>query len=237
MHIATASGFAPVDGAISAYYGAMGASANENKIVVTVDNLWVAKPLDYSSGKRMSGWWLIGPIYAFIQSMLYMFVNSGEDRLAQARQLGAIELPCNAADARKEMQKLYGKEYPDGAQFSKYTTQVVKDVFDYQYASIRKKIESSEEYDLQSYAKDGMIICVASGGAYAIDELAGISALCDLVVEQMKPEERKKKKGIINLITGTSAGSLNALYVSQIHDKVFQLGKQNKRSKDSEDKA
>ena len=79
-------------------------------------------------------------------------------------------------------------------------------------------VEESPDYDLDKYAEEGMVICVSSGGAYAVDELAGICALCDAVKERTQDNS-----GIINLITGTSAGSLNAIYVSQIHDLVFDL--------------
>lgn len=224
-NVSTVYGFAPVDGAVSAYYGAMGASSNQNKIIVTVFKSRKAQPLDYTSGSRFASWWLIGSAYSLFKAATYMLNNEGEDKLALSKQLGAVELPCAASEARQELKEKTGNEYPNGSEFSKYTNDKMHDIFNYQYDKIRKMIEEDPTYNLEKYAKEGMIICVSSGGAFAVDELAGICALCDAVNER-KPEERR---GIINLITGTSAGSLNAIYVSQIHDEVYNLNGDNKQ--------
>ena len=219
QNVSTVYGFVPVDGAVSAYYGAMGASVNENKIIVTVFPTKRAKPLDYSSGMRIASWWGVGSTYALLSSAMYMLNNEGADKLALAKQLGAVELGCDAYAARDELLDSTGEEFPNGAQFARYTVDVMLEIFNYQYDKIRKMVEESPIYDLDKYAREGMVICVSSGGAFAVDELAGICALCDAV--SARAEEGRD--GIINLITGTSAGSLNAVFVAQIHDEVYNL--------------
>ena len=221
-NVSTVYGFAPVDGAVSAYYGAMGASSNENKIIVTVFKTKKATPLNYTSGRRIASWWGIGSAYALFKAAMYMLNNEGADKLALAKQLGAVELGCDARGARVSMSEQTGKKYPSETEFSKYTKDVMREVFDFQYDRMRRHVEESPEYDLDRYASEGMVICVSSGGAYAVDELAGICALCDAVKARSQTGDK-----IINLITGTSAGSLNAVYVAQIHDEVYNLTQEN----------
>ena len=204
-NVATVYGYAPVDGAVSAAYGVVGAASKKNMIIITVYKTKTAKPLDYSGGSRRSGWWLLGAFIALIESTKYMLQNEGEDKLWITKQLGARELSCSATTARAEMKEKFERDFPDHKDFNQYNLKTSKEIFDTD--------------SLKKYATEGMVLCVSSGGAYAIDELSAICALCDVVMEQPDCNQG----GIINLITGTSAGALNALYISQIHDKIFGM--------------
>ena len=225
-NVASVNAFPVVDGAVSAAYGAIGAACKKNMVVVTVYKTKKAKPLDYKSGSRLAGWWLFGAFVSLYRSAVYAIQNEGEDKLAILKQMYDVkELCCKAKEARTELEEIEEKEMPDHAQFHKYDLPTIKKVFNHQYFKMRTQIKKEFSTDtLERYAREGFVCCVSSGGAYAIDELAAITALCDLVLEKVDPtDERQQKQGIINLITGTSAGSLNALYISQIHDKIFGL--------------
>jgi len=225
-NVSSAYAYAPVDGAVSAAYGAIGAACKKNMVVVTVYKTKKAKPLNYKGGSRIAGWWLLGAFVSFYRSAIYALQNEGEDKLAILKQMYDVkELCCKAKEARTELEEIEETEMPDHAQFHKYDLPTIKKVFNYQYSKMRALIKEEWSDDtLERYAREGFVCCVSSGGAYAIDELAAITALCDLVLEKVDPtDERQQKQGIINLITGTSAGSLNALYISQIHDKIFGL--------------
>ena len=218
-NVATTHGFIPVDGAVSAAYGAVGASSHKNKVIVTVHKTPKAKKLTYAEGWRPSNWWFIGAFWALAKSAMYLLENESDDKLKLAEQLGAKELNCSPGAARKVLGKKNKRKYPDHKGFNAYDMKTTKEIFEYQYTTGRKEIQEHFENEIKSYAEDGVVIAVSSGGAYAIDELAKITALCDILLEQ----PTVNKKGIINLITGTSAGSLNALYISQVHDIIFNL--------------
>lgn len=233
IHGGNATGFAVEDGAVTTNLGACAATYDKNTIIVSIYPIKKANEIDFSKGPRWAQYKLfIGPIYQIVKAGLFLLTDSSADKqqLFKHRYIEiddkfyrptVIEIDCKKT--RRDLKLKNGKEYPDWKSFNQYDHSITHEIFEESYSNAVKAIHDEglfSEDDLVRMGNEKVSICVSGGGAAAVDEVAYVAALLDCIhaKRDLTNVRSPEDMSIINLLTGTSAGALTAIYFANLHD-------------------
>jgi len=244
MHGGNAIGFGVTDGAVTTNTGAAAATYDRNTIIISIYPAKAADPIKFDSSWRWAQYkFFVGPIYQTVKSGMFLLTDSWADKqqLIENRWMKidndfylptvmAIDTKAN----RKALKDKNGREYPDWTEFNKYDYQTTHDIFEESYSdAVRKLLGDASrgieplfsDEDIIRMGNEKVSICVSGGGAAAVDEVAYVAAVLDIIHSRrdMSQISSVDDMGIINLLTGTSAGALTALYFANLHDSYCTI--------------
>ena len=231
VHGGNATGFAVEDGAVTTNSGACAATYDRNTIIVSIYPVKKAEEIKFDSRWRWAQHKLfIGPIYQIIKAALFLLTDSTADKqqLFENRYMkigNGFYLPTlitiDCAKTRNALKERNGRDYPDWKAFNQYDKETTHDIFEESYSrAIKKVFATFSNDDLIRMGKERVSICVSGGGAAAVDEVAYVAAILDAIHSKrdMSKITSPDDMSLINLLTGTSAGALTALYFANLHD-------------------
>lgn len=232
--------YAAVDGAPSANMGAVTLANHPFTFVIDVHKQSVAGTYEEvfaenSSSIRWAQWpFCIGAIYSTLKTATAHALTSGhEDRRAllestyrdvelsdgstMKMNFQVMQLDCADIRASRGIEAGW-------LDFQDHTKKITHDIFDEAYDRAYRMIEEmvlERDIDMDLLISEGVILGASGGGAFALEETAAAAAIFDyaslyLPADFLEREVQDRK--IVNLLTGTSAGALTAIYYANLQD-------------------
>jgi len=235
------------DGAVTTNCGAVAATVDKNKIIISVYPVKKAKEIKFEDGFRWAQWkGFVGVGYQLVKACMFLFTDSTadkqqimqnfymkiEDENGQEEFYLPTVMAIDAGKTRKVLEEKNNRKYPDWKAFNKYDYDTTHDIFEESYNQAWNRIHIGDpennvprlfsDEDLVRMGHEGISCCVSGGGAAAVDEVSYVAALLDSI-HQFRPANvidiPREERSIINLLTGTSAGALTAAYFANLHDR------------------